>query len=208
MLKLRTDVAYVAPTGKLTQAGVEAIQGQIDETNSGLGARLAAVETELAGSLVNLQTSVAASSQTAIDFTGIPSWVNRVTVMFSGLSTSGTSAVVIQLGDSGGIEVTGYLGSVTSFNAAALTTSTVSASIPVETGSIPVAAALRNGAVSIQRITGNNYAATGSVGQSQTTANTLISVAKSLSDALTQVRITTANGTDTFDAGSVSISWE
>ena len=55
-------------------------------------------------------TAVASTSGTSIDFTSIPSWVKRITVMFSGVSVSGTSNMQIQLGDSGGVENTGYLG--------------------------------------------------------------------------------------------------
>lgn len=34
-------------------------------------------------------TAVASTSGTSIDFTGIPAWVRRVTVMFNGVSTNG-----------------------------------------------------------------------------------------------------------------------
>ena len=53
-------------------------------------------------------TSVASTSGTSIDFTSIPSWVKRITVMFDGVSTNGTSNLQVQIGDSGGIENTGY----------------------------------------------------------------------------------------------------
>jgi hypothetical protein len=55
-----------------------------------------------------LTTSVNTTSGTSIDFTGIPSWVRRITVMLLAVSTNGTSGVQIQLGDSGGVETTGY----------------------------------------------------------------------------------------------------
>jgi len=63
--------------------------------------------TPVIGGLVS-GTAVTASG-TSVDFTGIPSWVKRVTVMFSGVSLSGTSSYLVQLGDSGGVENTGYL---------------------------------------------------------------------------------------------------
>ena len=52
---------------------------------------------------VNLQTAVASTSGTSIDFTSIPAGVNRINIMFSGVSLSGTSLPMIQLGDSGGL---------------------------------------------------------------------------------------------------------
>jgi hypothetical protein len=49
-------------------------------------------------------TAVASTSGTSIDFTSIPLWVKRITVMFAGVSTNGTSPFLVQLGDAGGIE--------------------------------------------------------------------------------------------------------
>jgi hypothetical protein len=54
-------------------------------------------------------TSVASTSGTSIDFTGLPSWVKRITVMLDGVGTNGTSSPILQIGDSGGIENTGYV---------------------------------------------------------------------------------------------------
>ena len=52
-------------------------------------------------------TAVASTSGTSIDFTGIPSWVKRITVMLNGVSTSGTSIVQVQIG-SGSPTTSGY----------------------------------------------------------------------------------------------------
>jgi hypothetical protein len=197
-MTIRMGEQYVQ-NGALTQAGYSAFRG-IDT----LTADVAALAVT---SFVRRQAAVAAASQTSIDFTGIPAWVNRVTVMLSGLSTTGTSPVMIRLGDSGGIETTGYLGSVTAF-AVGLLTENFSSGFTVECGGIHVATALRHGAITIQKITGNTWAAWGSVGQSQDIANAFVSGSKALSDVLTQIRVTTVGGTDTFDAGSVNISWE
>jgi len=70
--------------------------------------------TTNSGAVYNgLQTGTAVTaSGTSIDFTGIPSWVKRITVMFDGVSVSGTSRVMVQLGDSGGVETTGYTGAI------------------------------------------------------------------------------------------------
>jgi len=48
------------------------------------------------------------TSGTSIDFTNIPSWVKRITVMFNGVSLSGSSNILIQLGTSSGFTSTGY----------------------------------------------------------------------------------------------------
>jgi hypothetical protein len=43
------------------------------------------------------------------DFLSIPAGTKRITVSFESMSTNGTTGISIQLGDSGGIETTGYL---------------------------------------------------------------------------------------------------
>jgi hypothetical protein len=150
-------------------------------------------------------TAVTASG-TSVDFTGIPSWVKRVTVMFNGVSTNGTSIKQIQLGDAGGFETTGYLGAgiqltdATSVNAATITTGFGIRSA--------LAADTINGAVIIANLTGNTWVAQGSLTDSSRGAGYLVGGAKALSDVLTQVRITTVGGTDTFDAGSINILYE
>jgi hypothetical protein len=151
-------------------------------------------------------TAVASTSGTSIDFTSIPSWVKRITVMFNGVSTSGTSIKQIQLGDAGGIETTGYLGTSlvladgSSVNAALITTG-----YGIRSG---LAADVLNGSVIISNVTGNVWAAQGSITDSSRAAGYLVAGAKTLSDVLDRVRITTVNGTDTFDAGSINILYE
>lgn len=137
-----------------------------------------------------------------LDFLNIPSWVKRITVMFSLVSTSGTSLLQIQLGDSGGIENTSY----TSY---AQTDGATSGS--VTSGFVVVfavsAAALNSGIIEINLITGTTWVASGSVGNSGGNISVMYGN-KSLSDVLTAVRITTVNGTDTFDAGTINIMYE
>jgi len=57
--------------------------------------------------VINSKTAVASTSGTSIDFTSIPSGVKRITVMFNGVSTSGTSNTQVQIG-SGSVETSGY----------------------------------------------------------------------------------------------------
>jgi hypothetical protein len=141
-------------------------------------------------------TAVSATG-TAVDFTGIPSWVRRITVMFSGVSTNGTSVPIIQLGDSGGVETTGYLGSA----GAALYTTGVG--IPSAN-----AANVIHGIYRFQNITGNTWVADGNMGLSNGGQNLTAAATKALSDTLDRVRITTVNGTDVFDAGTINLLWE
>jgi hypothetical protein len=156
----------------------------------------------LGGSLINSGTAQASTSGTSIDFTGIPSWVKRITVMFDGVSTNGSSLICIQLGDSGGIETTGYNGGATN-QSPTYVANTIGLNVLSGTNS---SVALMGQGV-LTKISGNNWVF--SAGVQLSVAN--ISAAggsKTLSDTLDRLRITTLNGTDTFDAGSINILYE
>jgi hypothetical protein len=151
-------------------------------------------------------TAVASTSGTSIDFTGIPSWAKRITVMFSGVSTNGTSIIQVQLGDAGGIETTGYTSGIGGVaNSAATSYSTSTSGFACTVGI--AAANTTSGLITINLI-GSNIWAYNSVVSSNSNINSIGAGAKTLSDTLTQVRITTVNGTDTFDAGSINIIYE
>jgi len=64
---------------------------------------------------ITLGTAVATTSGTAIDFTGIPSWAKRITVMLNGVSTNGVSPYQVQVG-SGSITNNGYYSSAHQFS--------------------------------------------------------------------------------------------
>jgi hypothetical protein len=152
-------------------------------------------------------TAVASTSGTSIDFTGLPSWVKRITVMFSGVSGSGTSIPIIQIGDSGGVETTGYLGSG-SFTAVSNVCSAVAQTSGFPLDAASAAANTRSGAVSLYNIFGNVWVASGTLVRTDAAVTLMCAGTKTLSDTLTQVRITTVIGTDTFDAGSINILYE
>jgi hypothetical protein len=151
-------------------------------------------------------TAVTASG-TSVNFTGIPSTAKRITVMFDGVSKSGTSNFLIQLGDSGGVETTGYIG-----NAIATTTGPTILNIN-STAGFPTAGDASDpsviyGALTFSLLGSNTWVAAGVITTGNSSYNTTISGRKALSDTLTQVRITTVNGTDTFDAGTINILYE
>lgn len=147
-------------------------------------------------------TAVASTSGTSIDFTSIPSWVKRITVMFSGVSTNGTSFYQCQIGDSGGVETSSYVGGI-------LTLSTFSAnSAGFIFNSNVTAASAYHGVITLTKLDGNTWIASSTCNATATYGNGAGSGSKTLSDTLDRVRITTVNGTDTFDAGSINILYE
>lgn len=151
-------------------------------------------------------TAVASTSGASIDFTSIPSWVKRITVMFSGVSTNGASPILLQLGDSGGVENTGYL---SNGYLVAVGASQSTAGFIFGSGN---ASNLITGQMEFTQISSstNSWVGTGmffiNQGGTYYTANNTGS--KSLSATLDRVRITTVNGTDAFDAGSINILYE
>ena len=147
-------------------------------------------------------TAVSASG-TSVDFTDIPSWVKRITVMFSGISKSGTSNYLIQLGDSGGIENTGYLGTCWTANVTNTNYTTGFLLTAVE-----AAADISHGQAIISSLGSNIWVGSSFLGRSNNGTVHSSHGSKTLSDTLTQIRITTVNGTDTFDAGSINILYE
>lgn len=151
-------------------------------------------------------TAVASTSGTSITFTGIPSWVKRITVMFNGVSTNGFSIVQVQIGTSSGLTTSGYGGS------AAYIATTTPASSAVTTG-FGVAAFnglsdARNGMMIITNFSGNTWVSSSTVALSTSSAVGWGAGSITLSGALTKLSVTTVNGTDAFDAGSINIMYE
>jgi hypothetical protein len=151
-------------------------------------------------SLLTQATSVSASG-TSVDFTGIPSWAKRITVMFSGVSVSGTSSFLIQLG-SGSITNTGYAsGSGTISASPSYSASTIGFNLTAVS-----AAEVNSGQYILNNISSNNWVGTGSINRTSNISHGVGSIA--LGGVLDRVRITTVNGTDTFDAGTINIIYE
>jgi hypothetical protein len=145
-------------------------------------------------------TAVASTSGTAIDFTGIPNWVDRVMVMFNGVSLSGGDQLLVQIGTSGGIVTTGYNSSYQSGS---------SGSGSSTTGFIMGAGSASNnpsGTMTIANISGNSWVAS-FVGKINAGNVTFGGGDGTLSAVLDRVRITTT-GTNTFDAGTINIFYE
>ncbi len=150
-------------------------------------------------------TAVASTSGTSIDFTSLPAWVKRITVMFNAVSTNGSSVVQVQIG-SGSVTTTGYTSFSGWFGSSGQTAvSNVSTGFGIAGGNGVNA---RNVIMQIALQTTNTWVSSHSGGDAG------LSVAYSgggniaLGGTLDRVRITTVNGTDTFDAGSINIMYE
>lgn len=186
--------------GPITSTGTIAI----DSTVATLTGTQTLTNKTIQGGTITSGTAVASTSGTSIDFTSIPSWVKRITVMLSGVSTNGTSNYLIQLGTSGGVVSTGYL--ATSLYSSGASVNTVNSTAGFNLQDVS-AASLISGTVVITTLGANIWVANGSVKKS-TTTTALTAGDITLGGVLDRVRITTAGGTDTFDAGSINILYE
>jgi hypothetical protein len=146
-----------------------------------------------------LETVKATTSGTTIDFTAIPSWVKRITVVLNGVSTNGSDNLYIQLGDSDGIESTGYVSEVS--NRGGDLTSTTG--FVITRGSISSSTCY--GIVTICKCTGNTWISSANISISSLVNSSTGS--KTLSATLDRIRLT-GGGTNTFDAGQVNIMYE
>lgn len=154
-------------------------------------------------------TAVASTSGTSIDFNSIPSWAKRITVMFSGVSTTGTSPIQIQLGTSGGIESTGYVAFAASIQGAFASSTGVTTGFPLTVSGNMSAGGTYSGPITFSLLTTSVFTCSGSLGREAGSGTLFFATGgKTVSGTLDRIRITTANGTDTFDAGSINILYE
>jgi len=157
------------------------------------------------GTLLISGTAVTASG-TSVDFTGIPSWVKRITVMFNATSLNATASIMVQVG-SGSFSTSGYSGSYGYFqNAGASSLATLTTGFGVFlTQNAPD---VQVGVLVLTNVSGNTWLS------AVNAANTNGGVAYggsgviALGGVLDRVRITTVAGTASFDAGTINIFWE
>lgn len=162
---------------------------------------LPAFTTELAPRM-QLMTAQNSTSGTSIDFTGIPSWVKKITVMFSGVGTNGTSNILVRLGTSGGLTIVGYSSvCITGATAVGNTTGYL-----VTRGVL--ATSVNSGSVVITNITPNSWISSGNLADLPQLYVGSSAGSVTLSGTLDSLRVTTVNGTDTFDAGQINVMYE
>ena len=160
----------------------------------------------LTSGMINSSIAQSSTSGTSITFTGIPSTAKRITIIYSGVSTNGTSPPIAQAGTSGGFVTSGYIGGGgyggTSSGGG---NTTVGFAINGVTWD---ANATANGSTVLYNISGSTWVSSTAVGQSDSGHFVVAGSSVTLSGLLTQLRVTTINGTDTFDAGSINIFYE
>lgn len=152
----------------------------------------------LASRLETITTANIAS----LNFLALPSWVRKITFLFQGLSTDGTSNQILQLGDSGGIETSGYSGSVSDH-----TTVSAISTAGFNLDRVTAATSVLHGELTLTLMdpANNIWVCKGSSGNSDTAGMNDVTGSKALSGTLDRLRLTTVNGTDLYDGGTVNV---
>jgi len=197
---LESQIALKAPLASPAFTGTPTAPTQTASDNSTKLATTAYVDGKFTRG-----TAVAASG-TSIDFTGIPSWVKKITVMIDSVSTNGASIPQIQIG-SVAIQTSGYAG---------VGATCLSGNVPLNINSTTGfmigadgnATYIRQGIATLVNISGNKWCFSYLGGMSHASYFLLGSGVATLSGELDRIRITTVNGTDTFDAGTINILYE
>ena len=150
-------------------------------------------------------TAQATTSGTTVNFSSIPSWVKRLTIIFSAVSTSGTSFSMVQIG-SGSIVTTGYTCIGSAVNNSTQGSASYTTGFTIR-GSGAATTSL-SGQMILTNITGNTWVCSSVIADTGDSRMTWTAGTLTLSGILDLVRLTTVNGTDTVDAGSVNILYE
>ena len=185
-------IGTTTPTSALTVVGDVSVSGILTAKNS--------LTLATAQNVSGLGTSV--------DFTDIPSWVKRITVMFDGVSRDGASVILVRIGDSGGIETNDYVSysvstAITGVGGAGNTTGFLVNSTS--------ASHTLHGAMYISLLSENTWVSTHAIANPIATsgANGFTgSGSKTLSGTLDRIRVTTEGGVNTFDNGFINIMYE
>lgn len=164
-----------------------------------LDGAISTIDTALGLRMQYSLTATQTASGLSVDFTGIPSWAKRITVMFIELSTNGSSNPLIQIG-SGSYKTSGYSGSQVLLTSG-VAVANLSSGFPLGGGA---AVAVRNGQIVLDNMGGDVWVCAGGSGFGDSAGIAECKGYAALSGTLDRLRIF-FGGSDTADSGLVSI---
>jgi hypothetical protein len=161
-------------------------------------------------SAVTSGTAVASTSGTSINFTGIPSWVKRVTVILNQTSLNGNSPMQVRIGTSSGVESSGYFGTATTTQSTNVGGYSSRLSNGFQTGYEGGAQLNISGLMTIVLVGSNTWCAAWNFGSNNGDSGYIMwgGGSKALSGTLDRIQVIASNGTDAFDNGTINIFYE
>jgi hypothetical protein len=171
----------------------------------GSGWREISRSSSFSGDLLTRATARLTNSGTSQPFSNIPSWVRRITVIFAGVSTNGSSNLLVQVGNAGVAVTTGYVAQSVASNSSAVATTAATNGFPIFHNS---ALLEHSGHMVLTNLTGNLWAVSGQFTAAGVIQATTCGGFVDLPGVLNFIRVATANGTDTFDSGLINIIYE
>jgi hypothetical protein len=190
-----------------SEDGILYIYYQDVDSSQWVPTNVSAISNSIDASYTTLSAN--STSGTVVEFGNIPDWVKRITIIFDSVSTSGSSDVIVQIGTAGGYINSGYQGSaVTVVGGASPGATAYSSGFLIRLGGGAAAAASRNGTVKLENIIDNTWVGEINIGLSNVVYWAGGAGRLNAAAVLNSVRITTVNGTDTFDAGVISLRYE
>jgi hypothetical protein len=160
------------------------------------------------GQKVFLDSQVIPSGNTSCLFENIPSWVNEIVLNMINISANASTTMVVQLGDSGGIETTGYIGSTWGYAGSSANTDWGAGACIWNDNPIDATATITS-QVRVSRLNTNNW--TFSINSAQNDgSNSFVAAAagyKATSATLTQIRLYTGNAGVIFDGGAINMCY-
>lgn len=198
--------------GSLTGADIQAesISGSNIQNSSLTGAdiqdgSIQGADFAAGATAISRDTAKVSTSGVAVQFTDIPSWVKRITVLFNGVSTNGTNNILVQIGTGGTPTSSGYAGYSVFGWASGVVPVSSTAGFPVFNNA---ASYNHYGELVLTNISGNTWVASGQFATAGTQGSTVSGGSVTLAGVLNYLRIVAANGTDAFDAGSINLLYE
>ena len=194
-----------AATGNvITSADSGTVTGAMIAASTITGAKIASatVAPSNLSQPLTAMTSLAPSGFSAADFTSIPSWVKRITVVFSGVSLSGTDDILVQAIVAGSPVTSGY-NSTSSSTAGTSSSGGSTAGFNIR---MQAAADTFSGNMFISNVTGNTWVSSHS-GYRNSTTTSQGGGTIALAGTLAGVRVTVTT-TNTYDAGTVNVLYE
>ncbi len=157
------------------------------------------------GGGLTIGTPAATTSGTTVDFTGLPAGLKMIILSWDEVSHNGTSSHMVQLGDSGGIETTGYFSAAGTLPSAAQVTSSAGL---LATGAVVASDVVRGQMIlTLIDASNNEWSMMASLNQGGGTPSSHFSSGtKALSATLDRVRFTSVTP-NTFNGGRVNIAY-